>query len=67
MIAKETVFAKALELNTYVDRLSALVNRALQEHIPVHEVEEQALRIVLGLAWFGGCHVANAVRSSRTR
>lgn len=49
MIAKEALSAKTEELNSYVDRLSTLVSQAVQEHTPVHEVEEQTLRVVLEL------------------
>ena len=47
--SKETVAAKAGELNGYVDQLSNLLVKAIDEHMPLHEVEEQTFRVLLKL------------------
>ena len=49
MIAKKAVAAKAGELNGYVDQLSDLIVKAIDEHMPLHEVEEQTFRVLLKL------------------
>ena len=49
MIAKEAVAAKSVEFERYVDQLKQLTVKAIEEQTPLHEVEEQAFRVLLEL------------------
>ena len=47
IMTKEIVSAKSTELQSVVDRLTNLVCEAVEERMPLHQVEEQTLRLVL--------------------
>lgn len=49
MMPQKQVIAKSVELNSHVERLKEVVSKAVEEHRPLHEVEEQTLRILLQL------------------
>ena len=47
IMTKETISAKSTELQSHVDQLMDLVSEAVEEHTPLHQVEEKTLRVVL--------------------
>ncbi len=47
IMTKEVVTAKSAELQSHVDQLISLVCEAVEEGTPLHQVEEETLRVVL--------------------
>jgi len=47
IMTKEFVSAKSTELQSHVDKLTNLIFEAVEQHTPLHQVEEKTLRVLL--------------------